>query len=209
MRCWRDWLVSSEGIRPSRADSPAVPACCPAPAAPLHVPGCPPRGGQSWGRCPGRCPPPLAPRSALSPGVPPVPGPLLALPAPPLAAESSGSGERGWGGHTPKSASAPCTCTPHPASRIHTRTRRRGVTWSRPGRGVPGDWDPRGEGEGGGGGMLPGDPAVPASPGGAAGAGGGGCSPGRGLSRGWDDKTGGVIAFRQMRLPRPSPSPGI
>lgn len=47
-----------------------------------------------------------------------------------------------------------------------------------------------------------------AAPGGAAGVGGGGCRPGRGLALGWDDKSG-VIAFRQMRQSRPSPSPGL
>lgn len=260
MCCWRAWLISSEGIRPIRAASTAVPACCPVLAAPLQAhtpaPGCPPpqtvhppseallgvvhpsllvpprspagrgclssgtgEGRPGEGRSSprhGRRPRCRARRCSLSASrCPSVPRPLPAARPPGGAARcgkqlSPRCGSRG--GTTEKrhlhpyirirtltSSSAPYTCTPHPAS---TRTPRTPhphpppgrAFWPRPGRGGPGS--PELQREGGREGEAARPPRAPrprARPGGTAGAGAGGgsCSTGRGLSRGWDDKTGG------------------
>lgn len=136
---------------------------------------------------------------------------------------AAGSGEQhpvpwgsGAGRQRRKEASAPLHPHPHPAStstptpRVRTLARRRDAPWPRTVRGGPEGTElrrkQRGEpGEPPGWPALPGpgdSPEPPPERGAGAARRGGGC-------RGAGTIKPGVIALRQMRLPRPSPSPGI
>lgn len=104
-------------------------------------------------------------------------------------------GERGG---VAEGRSGICALTSAPASRIHIHTLTpRPHPRPPPGRAFAADGAGRPGGSCGGRerrgerGEPPRTAWPRAEPGGAAGERGGGCSPGRGLSRGWDDKTGG------------------
>lgn len=170
--------------------------------------------GRGTGGCPSAESPGLAPLFPLVPG----PCPLLSLPAEPLAAESSSPcpGGAGWGGRGEKRHLHPYIRIPHPhphpasAPALAAGTRlRRGRSGAAPrARSGAGRERRRWRRERR---EPPGRPALPGpgqsrealrERGAGAARRGGGC-------RGAGTIKPGVIAFRQMRLPRPSPSPGI
>lgn len=175
-------------------------------------PGLPQRhhgGGQTWGGSLGPCPLVLAPRLALSPGVPRPVSPARCSPSRRCrwlrkAALPSVREREGGGGED--------ILEPHPiaAPRIPHPPRH-----PPPGRALATAGTGRLRGTGAAGRRRVGEscPAAPRSPcprealrererGAEAARRGGGCH-GAGTIK------PGVIAFRQMRLPRPSPSPGI